>query len=87
MAYRIHIESRSDGLLLVFEGLLDPLALADIRQTVEGARAPVRLHFRAGAEVEPTCLDALRGVRAALTAESSFMAKLLADDADPPPRR
>lgn len=80
MAYRIHIEARSDGLVLVFEGLLDPAALADIRETVARATAPVRLHLRAGAEVEPTCLEALRGMCAALSAESSFMAQLLADD-------
>lgn len=80
MAYRIDIESSTEGLLLAFEGLLDQEALAEVRERVARARAPVRLHLRAGAEIEPTCLEALRGIGAALTAESSFMAHLLADD-------
>lgn len=80
MAYRLHAKTEADGLRLTFEGLLDPRALAELRAVVARGPAPVRLHLASLAEVEPACLDGLRGLPAALTAASPFMAQLLADD-------
>lgn len=79
MPYRIHIAQSLAGLLLAFEGLLDEAALADLRERLAHAPGTARLHLRAGTEVVPTCLEPLRALPVAITAESPFMARLLAD--------
>jgi hypothetical protein len=80
MAYRIHAQTDAGGLRLLFEGLLDPAALAELRAVVARGPAPVRLHLAALAEVEPACQDGLRKLPVALTATSPFLTQLLADD-------
>jgi hypothetical protein len=80
MAYRIHAQTDAGGLRLLFEGLLDPAALAELRAVVVRGPAPVRLHLAALVEIEPACLDGLRRLPAARTAASPVLMQLLADD-------
>jgi hypothetical protein len=76
MTYRI---DRDGAHGLAFEGLLDDAALAELRARVIPGRT--RLHLRAGTEIDPVALDALRALPlAALDAASPYLARRLTQD-------
>jgi hypothetical protein len=81
MPYRIDTVRTQVAVVLAFQGLVDEGALADLRVRIAALSAPVRLLLRAGTEVDPGCIAALRRLPAAeLVAESPFLARWLAED-------
>ena len=81
MPYRIDAIRTETALVLAFQGLLDEAALADLRSRMPALPGPVRLVLRAGTEVEPACLDALRTLPlAGLAAESPYLARWLSEE-------
>lgn len=80
MPYRIDTLRTDVALVLAFHGLLDELALADLVARIGALAAPVRLVLRAGTEVDPLCIDALRRLPlAALSAESPYLTRWLSE--------
>jgi hypothetical protein len=76
------LDVRAEGRTVVFElhGVVDEEALASLRASLEFARetgAAARIVLRAGAEVERSCLGALRGLGSELVAESPYLAAWL----------
>jgi hypothetical protein len=81
MTYRIDALRTKVAVVLSFQGVLDPGALADLRIRIVAIGAPVRLLLRAGTEVDPGCIDALRRLPVAeLSAESPFLTRWLSED-------
>ena len=81
MPYRIDTVRTQVAVVLAFQGLVDEGALADLRVRIAALSAPVRLLLRAGTEVDPGCIGALRRLPVAeLVAVSPFLARWLAED-------
>ena len=81
MAYRIDTLRAELATVLAFQGLLDAAALADLHARIAGLATPVRLVLRAGTEVDPGCIAALRQLRVTgLTAESPYLSRWLSED-------
>jgi hypothetical protein len=81
MPYRIDTLRTKAALVLAFQGVLDADALADLRDRVGAITTPVELLLRAGTEVDPGCIDALRRLPVAgLRAESPFLSRWLSED-------
>ncbi len=81
MPYRIDALRTELAAVLAFQGLLDQAALAELRRRIADLPAPVRLVLRAGTEVDPACIDALRRLPlAGLTAESPYLTRWLSED-------
>jgi hypothetical protein len=75
MPYRIDVEtSETAALVLAFQGFLDGAALAALRARITASAGPVRLVLRAGTELDPTVVGALRRLPVAdLSAESPYL--------------
>jgi hypothetical protein len=72
-----------ESVVLELHGLVDDDAVRSLRATValiRGGGAPVRVVLREGAEVERSCLPALRSLEVTLTAESPYLARWIARD-------
>jgi hypothetical protein len=81
MPYRIDRVRTQIAETLAFQGVLDAEALADLRARVAAIATPVELLLRAGTEVDPRCIDALRHLPVAeLRAESPFLSRWLSED-------
>jgi hypothetical protein len=80
MTYRIDSQGTPPAAVLVFQGLLDEAALAELRVRIGAAGEPVRLVLRAGTEVEPASIEPLRRLPAELHAESPFLQRWLSED-------
>jgi hypothetical protein len=81
MPYRIDLFRIPAGVTLAFQGVLDEGALADLLARLVAATTPVRLVLRAGTEVDPGCIDALRRLPVAeLSAVSPFLTRWLSED-------
>jgi hypothetical protein len=81
MPYRIDLFRTPAGVMLAFQGVLDEGALADLVARLVAATAPVRLVLRAGTEVDPGCIDAVRRLPVAeLSAVSPFLSRWLSED-------
>jgi hypothetical protein len=81
MPYRIDTFRSQAAVVLAFQGDLDAGALADLRRRIAAAGPRAELVLRAGTEVDPTCLDALRTLPvASLRAESPYLGRWLSED-------
>ncbi len=81
MPFRIDTLRTDLAAVLAFQGLLDAAALAELRRRIADLPAPVRLVLRAGTEVDPGCIDALRRLPlAGLAAESPYLTRWLSED-------
>lgn len=81
MPYRIDRLRTRTAQILAFQGILDAEAIADLRARVANIATPVEVLLRAGTDVDPGCIDALRRLPVAeLRAESPFLSRWLSED-------
>ncbi len=76
MTYRIETRRRAETTLLVFSGLLDEAAFADLDAHLAGPAA-VELVLAVGVEVTAAVIARLRELTVAIHAESPFLAAWL----------
>ena len=83
MAYRISVQDTAEPLRIVFQGVLDSAALAEITGIARGARArhgrkELWLVLESGTEVDPECIEPLRHIEGVeVRPVSAFLARWL----------
>jgi hypothetical protein len=80
VTHRLDVRAQGDAVVFELHGVVDEEALASLRVALEFAResgASARIVLRAGAEIERSCVGALRGLGAELVAESPYLAAWL----------
>lgn len=81
VTHRLDVHHRDRTVVFELNGLVDEAALASVRAALDFAResgAEARLVLRAGAEVERSCLPALKTLGVELVAESPYLAAWIA---------
>jgi hypothetical protein len=81
VTHRIDVGRHGGTITFQVQGLLDRTALAALQASVAAARASgsaVVVVLREGTQVDRGCLSELRGMGAALTAESPYLARWIA---------
>jgi hypothetical protein len=83
VTHRIDVGRHGGTITFQVQGLLDARALAALHGAVAAAKASgsaVVVLLREGTQVDRGCLPALRGMGAALTAESPYLARWIAEE-------
>lgn len=77
VTHRLVVSTQDRTVVFELHGLVDAAALASLRAALDFAReggAGARVVLKAGAEVERSCLGALRALEVELVAESPYLA-------------
>jgi hypothetical protein len=83
VTHRIDVGRHGGTITFEIQGLLDAPALAALQSSVAAAKAngsAVVVVLRAGTQVDRGCLPELRAMGAALTAESPYLVRWIAEE-------